>query len=1266
MAHYHLSVKNGKSGGGGAHSDYIEREGKYAHRGDLEFSQSGNMPDFAKDDPSEFWRMADIHERANGRPYKEIEFSLPRGLSHEQRMELAQEYVNNIVGDKQPYSFAIHNPISKEDGLENPHVHFMFSERSINEDTSSMDADLFFKRNGATKNRAFTSRAFVWEARKEWTRTANHFLERNDFSERIDERSYKDRNIDLQSTNQNIFKQTFETKEKLRDIQRDNGDKIINDPTIALRALTSNNSTFTKRDLETFIFRHTDGAEQYTTAYNSVVQSDQFVKILDKETFTTKELLDVEKDIINRVGTANKKPVDSLSDRQQDNNQKVTDSRTFNDEQKQAFDNLTSNAQIASVNGSAGTGKSYVLGAVNEYYKAENKKVHGIALQGITAQAMQNDAGIKSSTIAGFLIKHEKGEIKLDKNSVLVLDEAGMVGSRDFQKLLEATEKSGAQIRMVGDSKQLNAVSAGNAYGTIQETLSKDNQTELVRIMRQRSEEMKSASMDLSKHDIKSALDKYDQLGKLNEFDTQESAQIKTALDWSESKAESKIMLAYTNADVQSLNGYAREILREKGEIGKEEHYANTYKGVMGFSTNDEIVFKENNKDMGVLNGSRGKVISVHGDDGNAHSLAVQLADGKKVNVNLKEYDKLTHGYATTVHGSQGLTVSESHVLLSKNMNANLAYVALTRHKDDIKINYSREQFDSQMKVNGQEITAKENIAREIGKEEVKTFTGKEIRDESFEHIKAEYSIDRRETVAEKYELINQAKEAPQQAEIKAPEQQETIAEATQPTEQKQGFFGRMKEKLGFNKQEQQETKEEPKNNYDAQAEAFEKEQKMRADMAKEAEQKWAKEIISIREKLPEDYKDKYNRFILDNERTIEPKEHFTKFYDEEKQKITRYSDIVAFNEQFIRADRKNGLLQNHFTDERKAEIKASEERMQKTIDEKNQEQSSNNLFASSEKPTEQSQDRNNLFASSEKEPIMEMDLSPSQERLKQSQDASKERLIKSQQAKLQQERAQAQIRDYRLSSENFRFYKDHQNNTVAFDQAKFDSERVKSPQELAMDKIDADRKKAVEEYAKRTDNQKETVNNDERSERIISHKEEGRLQELETRKEGVYRTPEELEERAHLQAKNHQQSLMDKERNQSQFGKTDLSAMDKAENDLRMQMKEADKPKLSPEDALKKFKEDQQAKQQGGESSAKAQEALDKFMKQQQEKNNPTHAEEQKQDSSKEQGAQNQKEADQDRGHDDQAQKEPEQDQQKEAEKEQGKSRDDDWEMER
>lgn len=201
-------MKVGKAGKAGPHAAYIAREGKYANRLDrgerLEATEAGNMPAWAASNPAAFWEAADAYERANGTTYREMEIALPRELSADQRRELVAGFVEQEIGDKHAYQWAIHVPTAA-DGGEQPHVHLMFSERQ--RDGIERDPEQYFKRAnskhperggcrkgygpdaGKTKTRA--ERAAALKAlRGRWEVACNAALEQAGEAERIDMRSY--------------------------------------------------------------------------------------------------------------------------------------------------------------------------------------------------------------------------------------------------------------------------------------------------------------------------------------------------------------------------------------------------------------------------------------------------------------------------------------------------------------------------------------------------------------------------------------------------------------------------------------------------------------------------------------------------------------------------------------------------------------------------------------------------------------------------------------------------------------------------------------------------------------------------------------------------------------------------------------------------------------------------------------------------------------------------------------------------------------------
>lgn len=214
MAIARLSVGTGSKGKAGPHAQYIAREGKYAKPSDdlekLEFTGHGNMPKWAESEPNYFWRMSDEHERKNGSTYREHVIALPRELTIDQRHELIKDWIAQEIGDKHAYQYAIHNPPAL-DGLEQPHCHLMFSERTI--DGIERDPEQYFKRynpknpekGGAKKAntgmKPADRRADLLAQRTRWEQTCNKHLERAGSDARISMKSLAAQDIEREPVN---------------------------------------------------------------------------------------------------------------------------------------------------------------------------------------------------------------------------------------------------------------------------------------------------------------------------------------------------------------------------------------------------------------------------------------------------------------------------------------------------------------------------------------------------------------------------------------------------------------------------------------------------------------------------------------------------------------------------------------------------------------------------------------------------------------------------------------------------------------------------------------------------------------------------------------------------------------------------------------------------------------------------------------------------------------------------------------------------------
>lgn len=196
VANYRLSMKIGKIGYAKPHAEYVLREGKYSKghkKEDLQYKESGNMPNWALDNPVEFWETADYFEPVNGRTYREFEVALPNELSLEENIDLLNEFKDEMLGKDFAYTYAIHT--SYNNGQMNTHAHFMFTERK--NDGIERDKDTFFKRanphyperGGAKKERAWQKKGTLLHARKLFADITNKHLERSGELDRVDHRS---------------------------------------------------------------------------------------------------------------------------------------------------------------------------------------------------------------------------------------------------------------------------------------------------------------------------------------------------------------------------------------------------------------------------------------------------------------------------------------------------------------------------------------------------------------------------------------------------------------------------------------------------------------------------------------------------------------------------------------------------------------------------------------------------------------------------------------------------------------------------------------------------------------------------------------------------------------------------------------------------------------------------------------------------------------------------------------------------------------------
>ena len=357
-------------------------------------------------------------------------------------------------------------------------------------------------------------------------------------------------------------------------------------------------------------------------------------------------------------------------------------------EQAEALTHVTDGRDLGIVVGYAGTGKSAMLGVAREAWEAAGYEVRGVALSGIAAENLESGSGIASRTIASLEHGWGRGRDVLTSRDVLVIDEAGMVGTRQLERVLSHAAEAGAKVVLVGDPQQLQSIEAGAAFRSIFE---RHGGAEIGEVRRQREGWQRDATRDLATGRTRDAIHAYDTRGMVHAAPTREQARDDLIDRWDRdrqaSPGQSRIILTHTNDEVRALNEAARERLRNAGDLGDDVRVT-VERGERSFAGGDRVMFLQNERGLGVKNGTLGIVEQV-----SERSMSVRTDDARSVAFDLKDYDRIDHGYAATIHKAQGMTVDRTHVLATPGLDAHGSYVALSRHRDGMDLHYGRDDF---------------------------------------------------------------------------------------------------------------------------------------------------------------------------------------------------------------------------------------------------------------------------------------------------------------------------------------------------------------------------------------------------------------------------------------------------------------------------------------------------------------------------------------------------------------------------------------------
>jgi hypothetical protein len=345
--------------------------------------------------------------------------------------------------------------------------------------------------------------------------------------------------------------------------------------------------------------------------------------------------------------------------------------------------------------GRAGTGKTFALGIARHAWQLDGYRLLAAAPTGIATMSLQGEGFEDVATCDRLLGDLDRGREQLDARSVLVVDEAGMVGSRKLTRLLEHANQAQAKVVLVGDDRQLAPIDAGGGFRALRLRL---GASELVENRRQHQVWEREA-LDLVRSGlVEEAVAAYQAHDRVVAADSKPAATLALLQDWwaayeraGGDPGEEVVVLAARRAEVDRLNTACQELLAARGRLGGERLLVEDRQLAVG----DRVVCGKNAiAELGVANSSRGVVaaldphartlkIRLDGSDGRMSPCPGWYLDGRRRGERNRRVDL---AYATTGHRAQGLTRGRALVRLTGSEDVNWLYMQLSRARQDTRL----------------------------------------------------------------------------------------------------------------------------------------------------------------------------------------------------------------------------------------------------------------------------------------------------------------------------------------------------------------------------------------------------------------------------------------------------------------------------------------------------------------------------------------------------------------------------------------------------
>jgi conjugative relaxase-like TrwC/TraI family protein len=358
------------------------------------------------------------------------------------------------------------------------------------------------------------------------------------------------------------------------------------------------------------------------------------------------------------------------------------------DQQAMVRDVCQGGAGVAVVVGRAGTGKTFALGAARHAWQLDGYRPLACAPTGIATVSLEAEGFEDVTTCDRLLADLDHGREQLDERTVLVVDEAGMLGSRKLTRLLDHAQQAQAKVVLVGDDRQLAAIDAGGGFRALRLRLGASELTE----NRRQHQAWEREALELVRGGlVEEAVAAYRAHDRVVAAESKPAATLALLQDWwrawqdaERDPAQDVIVLAGRRAEVDRLNSACQQLLAAHGRLGPARLQVEDLQLAVG----DRVVCGRNAiAQLGVANGTRGTITAL---DPQARTLTIRVEGKEPREVKLPGWyldgrqrternRRIDLAYATTGHRAQGLTRWRALVRLTGTEDSNWLYGQLSR-----------------------------------------------------------------------------------------------------------------------------------------------------------------------------------------------------------------------------------------------------------------------------------------------------------------------------------------------------------------------------------------------------------------------------------------------------------------------------------------------------------------------------------------------------------------------------------------------------------